>query len=250
MKLGLNNNLVTPNVGAVGAGFSLDSISDLEAWYKFDTNITLNGSNVSEWGDSSGNGNDLTQSTASDQPAYNSGDIHFDETNDNMVMDTMLTLTASDGFTVLAVISTDDDNINNQTLFSGADSVGAGADNGRNFFRYDLSLWRFRPESGSASQQTITHDLVDGEKFLLTLIGSNSSGTFNFAIRDNGTAIGNADLPSSTGSDTFKLNVIGDHNQTNQLWDGKISEFVVYSNNLTGADLTNAEDDLMTRHGL
>ena len=245
--LGLGNSIV---IGAALGEFSLDQISDLEAWYKFDTNITLNGSNVSAWGDSSGNGNDLTQSTASDQPAYNSGDIHFDETNDNMVMDTMLTLTASDGFTILAIISTDTTSTGNQTLFSGADSVGDSADNGKNFFRYDTTLWRFRAESGASSQQTINHSLTNGEKFLLTVIGSNDSGSLNFAVRDNGSAIGNASLSAVTSSDTFKLNVIGDHNQTNQLWDGKISEFVVYSNNLTGDDLTNAEDDLMTRHGL
>lgn len=246
--LGLGNSIISGV--ALQSAFSLDQISDLEAWYKFDTNITLNGSNVSAWGDSSGNGNDLTQSTASDQPAYNSGDVHFDETNDNMVMDTMLTLTASDGFTILAVVSTDDDNTNNQTLFSGADSIGDAADNGRNFFRYDNTLWRFRPESGGGSQQTIVHGLVDDEKFLITVIGSNDGGSLNFAIRDNGSAIGNATCGSAAGSDTFKLNVVGDHNQANQLWDGKISEFVVYSNNLTGDDLTNAEDDLMTRHGL
>ena len=247
--LGLGNSIVSSP--KLGSAFSLDQISGLQAWYKFNTNITLNGSNVSAWGDSSGNGNNLTQSTASDQPAYNSGDIHFDETNDNMVMDTMLTLTASSGFTILTVISTDDDATNNQTLFSGADTVGDSGDNGANFFRYDNSLWRFRPENGSSGQQTITHDLVDDEKFLLTIVGSNDSGSLNFAIRYKGSSIGNATSADiGTGSDTFKLNIIGDHNTTGQHWDGKISEFVVYNSNLTGDDLTNAESNLMTRHGL
>ena len=245
MKLGLNNNLVTPNVAAAGAAFSLTDISGLQAWYKFDTNITLNGSNVSEWGDSSGNGNDLTQTTASKQPAYNSGDVHFDETDDRMVMDTELTLTASSGFTVLAVISTDSTSTGNQTLFS-----GSGDGNGKNFFRYDTTLWRFRPSSGSTSQQTINHTLTNGEKFLITIIGTDSSGSLNFAVRDNGAAIGNATCAAASGSDTFKLDRIADHNETNQLWDGKISEFAVYNTNLTGADLTNVENDLITRHGL
>ena len=245
--LGLGNSITS---GAVLGEFSLDQISGLQAWYKFQTSITLNGSNVSAWGDSSGNGNDLTQSTASDQPAYNGGDVHFDETNDNMVMDTMLTFTASSGFTILAVISTDDDATNNQAQFSGADTVGDTDDNGANFFRYDNTVWRFRGESGGTSQQTVTHDLVDNEKFLLTVIGSDGGGTLNFAVRDNGSAIGNASLGAVTGSDTFKLNVIGDHNTTGQHWDGKISEFVVYNSNLTGSDLTSVEDNIMTRHGL
>ena len=246
--LGLGNSITS---GAALDEFSLDQISGLQAWYKFQTNITLNGSNVSAWGDSSGNGNDLTQSTASDQPAYNGGNVHFDETNDNMVMDTMLTLTASSGFTILAVISTDATSTANQSLFSGADSVGDSGDNGANFFRYDGTLWRIRPENGSNGQVTITHSLTNDEKFLLTVIGSDDSGTLNFAVRDNGSAIGNATAADiGTGADTFKLNIIADHNQTNQLWDGKISEFAVYNSNLTGDDLTNVEDNMKTRHGL
>ena len=241
LGLGLGVN-IDPSAGE---SFSLDQISGLQAWYKFDTNITLNGSNVSEWGDSSGNSNDLTQTTASKQPAYNSGNIHFDETDDLMVMDTELTLTASSGFTILAVISTDSAAVTNQTLFS-----GSGDGNGKNFFRYDTTLWRFRPSSGSGSQATINHALTNGEKFLLTVIGSDASGTLNFAVRDNGVAIGNATCLAAAGSDTFKLDRIADHNETNQLWDGKISEFVVYNTNLTGDDLTNAENDLTTRHSI
>ena len=248
--LGLGNSIISsPKLSS--AAFSLTDVSGLQAWYKFATNITLNGSNVSEWGDSSGNGNDLTQSTASDQPAYNSGDVHFDESNDNMVMDTMLTLTASSGFTIFAVVSTDTTSTTNQTLFSGADTVGDSGDNGKNFFRYDSDKWRFRPENGSSGQQTVNHELTNGEKFLLTVVGSDDSGTLNFAVRDNGSAVGNATSADiGTGADTFKLNIIGDHNQTNQLWDGKISEFAVYNTNLTGSDLENVENDLKTRHSI
>lgn len=240
--LGLGNSIISGV--ALEDAFSLDQISGLQVWYKFDTNITLNGSNVSEWGDNSSNGNNLRQATASRQPAYNSGNIHFDETDDRMEMGTELTLTTASGFTILAVISTDSTSVANQTLFSG------GGVNGKNFFRYDSTLWRFRPESGSASQATITHALTNEEKFLLTVIGSESSGTLNFAVRDNGAAIGNANCPVAAGSDTFKLDRIADHNTTNQLWDGKISEFVVYNTNLTGDDLTNAENDLTTRHSI
>ncbi len=51
--------------------------SNLEAWYKYQTGITLNGSDVSAWADSSSNSFNMVQATASEQPAYNSGAIQF-----------------------------------------------------------------------------------------------------------------------------------------------------------------------------
>jgi len=57
---------------ASGGGFSPLSIQDLSMWYdpSVASSITLNGSNVSQLNDLSGNGRNLTQSTASSQPAY------------------------------------------------------------------------------------------------------------------------------------------------------------------------------------
>ncbi len=56
-----------------------DQISNLTAWYRADRGITLNSGNVSQWNDLSGNGNHLTQSTASAQPLWN----HLDATFNN-----------------------------------------------------------------------------------------------------------------------------------------------------------------------
>ena len=242
MKLGLTMGINSRRENLEGmGGFDISSVSGLQRWYKFQTGITLNGSNVSQWDDQSGNNVHLAQSTATQQPAYNAGNVHFDRVNDKMSMGANIALTT---FTIFMVIETDTTSSNNQTLFSGAVS------NGQDFFRYDLTLWRFRPSSGAASQQTISHALTNGEKFLLTVVGTDDSGTLNFAIRDNKAAIGNATCNSTAGSDTFNLQVIGDHNNTNQLWDGKISEIVVFNTALTGTDLDNVESDLMTRHGL
>jgi len=68
-------SLVTiKNVG----GWQPSDDGNLKAWYKFQTGITLNGSDVSAWADSSTNSFDMVQATASKQPAYNSGNIDFD----------------------------------------------------------------------------------------------------------------------------------------------------------------------------
>ena len=56
--------------------------TDLVAWYKNKEGITLNGSDVSAWADSSSNSHDMVQATASEQPAYNAstGALTFDKT--------------------------------------------------------------------------------------------------------------------------------------------------------------------------
>jgi hypothetical protein len=63
-----------------------DEGANLIAWYKNKTGITLNGSDVSSWADSSTNSHDMTQGTAAEQPAYNAstGDLTFDGTDDNL----------------------------------------------------------------------------------------------------------------------------------------------------------------------
>ena len=86
------------------------------AWFDAAENITLNGSNVSVWGDKSGNGLDLTQSTTSAQPPYNSSNPNVNnlptvDCNNDDSMETadssLLDLTSTGGFTAYLVGSLD-----------------------------------------------------------------------------------------------------------------------------------------------
>lgn len=53
--------------------------SNIYAWYRSDLGITLNGTTVSAWADQSGNGRNLTQSTANKQPTYNTADSQYNQ---------------------------------------------------------------------------------------------------------------------------------------------------------------------------
>lgn len=72
------------------ATFAPTSLSGLQAWWKSGVGVTLNSTTVSQWDDQSGNGNNLTQGTAANQPTYNATDanwnglasISFDGSND------------------------------------------------------------------------------------------------------------------------------------------------------------------------
>mgnify|MGYP003148014515 CR=1 FL=1 len=55
--------------------------SSLVAWYRKGSEITLNGSDVSSWGDSSSNGLDMVQATASEQPSFSNNILTFDSAN-------------------------------------------------------------------------------------------------------------------------------------------------------------------------
>jgi len=69
----------TPILG----GWSPTNETSLEAWYQNAVGITLNGSDVSEWADSSSNSYDMIQGTASEQPAYSAGTLTFVSADDN-----------------------------------------------------------------------------------------------------------------------------------------------------------------------
>jgi hypothetical protein len=78
LKLGLSLGSPRP----MGAWEPSDETS-LEAWYQNKVGVVLNGSDVSEWRDSSPNNRHMVQATASEQPAYNdaTGTLTFDSSN-------------------------------------------------------------------------------------------------------------------------------------------------------------------------
>ena len=78
LKLGLSL-VSTPKLG----GWSPDDETSLVAWYQNAVGITLNGSDVSQWSDSSTNSYDMVQATASEQPAYSGGVLTFVSADDN-----------------------------------------------------------------------------------------------------------------------------------------------------------------------
>ena len=74
----------TPRLG----GWSPSHETSLEAWYQNAVGITLNGSDVSAWADSSSKGIDMVQATASEQPAYSAGVLTFVSANDEHLQTT------------------------------------------------------------------------------------------------------------------------------------------------------------------
>ena len=79
LKLGLDLSLASIRPQGV---WSPDDETSLEAWYQNAVGITLDGSDVSAWADSSSNSYDMVQATAGEQPAYSGGVLTFVSAND------------------------------------------------------------------------------------------------------------------------------------------------------------------------
>ena len=78
MRLGTSLKITEfRRVGGSVPVFSPSDISDMKCWWDAALGIALNGANVSEWEDQSGNGNDIVQTIATDQPLYNVTDSDF-----------------------------------------------------------------------------------------------------------------------------------------------------------------------------
>ena len=66
---GLNGQILFTGVSSSGDPSTLPGLGTLAAWYRADT-VVLNGSNVSQLTDKTGNGNHFTQSTPANQPLW------------------------------------------------------------------------------------------------------------------------------------------------------------------------------------
>jgi len=190
-------------------GWKPSDETGLEAWYKFQTGITLNGSDVSAWADSSDNSFDMVQATASEQPAYNSGAIDFDASA-SQSLQTGTDIELSGAFTL------------GLRLFPALNNVIVLGDNTINneFFKITSSTkLRFKTD-GSFIDITVNDGDLTADNYLV--ITRNASNLVSLYI--NGT------LQTNTGtlSGTANIDAIGVRNPDANPYDGTISEIQIF----------------------
>jgi hypothetical protein len=209
-RLGLSINSTRP----LGK-WSPDDESSLEAWYQNAVGITLNGSDVSQWDDSSGEGHDMSQGTAAEQPAYSGGVLTFDGADDNLASN-QINLGAATNCTI--AIRGD---------FSSGTGTLLGDDDGTNAFInfFASNVLRVRPTSGPADFTLPSGNFGDG----YIVITRDSSNLINAYY--NGTSISAA----VTKAGTIKIDNMGSYSTTG-FFDGTIKEVQIYTS--TSADLT------------
>ena len=224
LTLGLKTN--------VPSAFSIKDVAGLRVWLQNGAGITQNGDNVSAWADNSGNGNNATQSTETNQPLSSGGGIDLDGTDNFMTLTSVENLTT---FTIFAVIDIDDNTL--ETLF------GNGSD-GTDFFRLNGSTWTLRT-AGSSFQNSLATS-AGNDKYLLTLYTERGETATRYYLEDDGTAEANTTIDNQT----FNIGDIGRNSANAHYFNGKLYELAIYNVELSASDRQTVEANIMTRNGL
>jgi hypothetical protein len=192
--------------------------TDLVAWYKNKEGITLNGSDVSAWADSSSNSHDMVQATASEQPAYNAstGALTFDKTAVQRLQTTSQ-ISISDDFTV--GIRLDPSAVN--VIILGDNTTT------NEFFKISNSTTlRFKTD-GSQVDITVNDGDLTADNYLVVTRASNV-----VRLYVNGTL----QTDTETLAGTVDIDAIGVRLNNANAYDGIIKEVQIYDS--TSAELT------------
>ena len=209
LSLSLSLNSIRPL-----GGWKPSDETNLEAWYKNQTGITLNGSDVSAWADSSSNSFNMVQATASEQPAYNSGDIDFDASA-TQNLQSASDITLSGAFTI------------GLKLHPSVHNVVVLGDNTEpnEFFKITSTTnLRFKTDGSTADMTIDSGTLITALNLVITRNASNL-----ITVHINGVA--QADTETLAG--TAEINAIGVRQEDNNPYDGTISEIQIYDTEST-----------------
>lgn len=220
---------LTSRQGGAG-GFIPTNLSGCVLWLRADLGITLNGSDVSAWADQSGQGRDVSQGTAANQPAYNATGGPLSTAAIEFAYTDYLrgTWTQAQPMHMFAVVipSTngralwDGDALNSQRcLVTGVNEIGIASGAEIKASPVTIAAWN-----------------------KIEALYSGASGSL---VAGAATASGNVGANSSNG---LTLNVLGNVST----WPNNITlaEVIQYSAEITGADLTALRAYLNARYGL
>jgi hypothetical protein len=215
--------------------------ADLALWLDAEDtdSITLNGSTVSQWSDKSGNGNNVTQATASAQPAYTAGAVTFDGVNDALIAATsILTNNFTGTLTMMSVSSF----LSGESgyLYGAVDTTGSA------FYQSITQMTLANTLSGAASN-LVNHNFtlpsmnIAGAVYNNTIVNysfngniTNLAGTYNFAAPTTEFTLGNR--RNGTSAATY--------------WQGSHHELIVTNTALTVADRQKLEGYLAWKWNL
>jgi hypothetical protein len=204
--LGLGNSLVNYDVDRSSVGsWAPSSESSLVAWYQYQTGITLNGSDVSEWADYTGV-YDMVQATAARQPFVNDQGLTFDGA-DTQFLQTTGQITLAGDFTIAFRVY--------PTTFTGT-VLGGNTDNGE-FVRFTTDTQMRISINGVNLNFTITS--AGDDYYVLTRSGSDIN------LHQNGVL----NATTRTSSDGVDIDAIGIRGINLNPFDGTMKEIQIYS---------------------
>jgi hypothetical protein len=211
-----------------------------------DSTITLNGSNVSQWNDKSGNGRHATQATAANQPAYTTAGLNGKNviTLSQNQLSVALTLSNQgwDAFVVASLSSSSNSfarllSLRTTGQANDFDNTTSWLPIYRNSSTNEIGA--YQNGSGTSPLFTVTYNAVN-------IINSKLDSGLKFFV--NGSEVGSKG--SSSNLNTTDGLLIGQSlNSFDENWDGILAE-VIFVNNLQTIDRQRIEGYLAHKWGL
>ena len=212
--LALKQALSLVSTRALGSSWQPSDETGLEAWYKNQTGITLSGSDVAIWADSSSNSFDMAQLTRTEQPAYNSGDVEFTPA-DSENLQTASDITLSSAFTI---------GIKLNIAAVGGIIIGDNTATGEFFKLFSTTVLRIKIDNATADVQLDSGVWGDG----YMVVTRNASNVIKLFW--NGAAQTTA---TPTQSGTANIDTIGVRKTDLNPYDGTISEIQIFDTEST-----------------
>jgi len=206
--LALKQGLSLVSTNTLG-GWQPSDETGLEAWYKFQTGITLNGSDVSAWADSSENSFNMVQATASEQPDYNSGAIEFAPA-DTHNLGSASDITLSGAFTI---------GIKLNIAAAGGVIIGDNTETGEFFRLHSTSILRIKIDNATADVELDSGTWGDGY-MVVTRNASNKITLWWNGVQQT--------TATPTQSGTANIDTIGVRKTDINPYDGTISEIQIF----------------------
>ena len=204
LKLGLS--LV--NKQSQGTWTPSDEAS-LKAWYQNAVGITLNGSDVSNWADSSSNSFDMAQASATNQPAYSAGTLTFNSADTNYLQSSS-NIELPGAFTIGIRL--------NPSNFS---NVIIGDNDGGGEFIKIISSSKVRMKINNSAADFDLDSGSFGDDYLVFTRDSSD----NMTLYKNGVA--QADTENKSGQ--AEIDAIGVRDPSTNAYDGTIKEIQIYT---------------------
>ena len=245
--LGLGNSITT---SGAPSEFTIDSLSSAVHWFKFNEGITLNGADVSQWDDQIGS-NHLTQSDASKQPVYNSGNISFNAATTIEKLEFTSKVNLLD-LTICLVVDFSGTTPGNETLLGS--SVGS-----------DVDLFRFAAGGNSKRNRLQVDDVGAGSadvvgavtfpvtsKYVLTVTRDADGGNGNgeVVMYENETNKGSSNFGVDVSTDNFGIDQVGSQFASSNSFKGTLSEMVMFNAVLSDDDRALVIQDIKTRNSI
>ncbi len=214
-----------------GSGFRPTSISNLIAWYDAALGVTLNGSDVSNWADQSGNSNDLAEVT--DQPAYTVGPpsfLSFDGVAEDLTCPAVTWATISQPITIFIVEQV-------QTHTNNTDVFSVEAASSQVELKLLTASRRIAAPTALGGGSAVTDKIID------TIIFNSISSKY---YQDGGVAT----LDGDAGTNDLESLLLGSNTGVAGWAHVDIYEFIVYNKLLSTVELNQLGGHLATKHSL